>query len=273
MGDCAPPQTLTPESGSRLTTIALPTCDARFEPRDGRRLDGAHDDIVALQYCDIETLRVSAEDCIAMLPEDEKTRARRFLRDVDRLRFCVGKLMVRTLLAAHTGRTPQSIELGTGPNAKPCMKDGPSFNLSHSGSTVLVGIAESGDLGVDVEAVKAIGDIDSLARSCFSDREMEALAARSAGDKLRAFLRAWTRKEAFVKALGAGLQIDLRSFSVSLEDTIDNALLDAQACCPDADSWSILPARLPGAFEAAVAWNRPRFALHVSEFDFARVES
>jgi 4'-phosphopantetheinyl transferase len=151
--------------------------------------------------------------------------------------------------------------------------DGPSFNLSHSGSTVLLGIAESGDLGVDVEAVRKIADVDGLAHRCFSVREIEALAACTANEKLRAFFRAWTRKEAFLKALGTGLRIDPRSFSVSLDSRIGNALLDGKACCGDSDSWTVLPVRLPGAFEAAVAWNRPNLSLQVQEFDLNFSES
>lgn len=267
MGHCAIAQTLIRISGNEPSSTAPRPGGARIGPHDGQRLAGACRNEVTLHYCNLETIHTSAEACIDMLPDEDRSRARRFHRDADRLRFCIGRVMLRTLLAAYTGQTPQSITLSTGPNDKPVMNGGPSFNLSHSGTTVLVGVAESGDLGVDVEAVRAIDDIDSLARSCLSNREIEALAAWAAGEKLRAFLRAWTRKEAFVKALGTGIGIDLKSFSVSMNDTGDNALLDAGGCCPDADSWAVVPVRIPGAFEAAVAWNRPRFSVQVQEFE------
>ena len=238
-----------------------------------RQSEVSEENTVELHFCKLESVSMSVNEWIELLPEDEKAQARRYFREEDRLRFCIGRLMLRTLLAQNTGRAPESIVLDKGPHEKPYMTDGPSFNLSHSGSTVLVGIAASGDLGVDVEAVRPVDSMGALARSCLSDREQESFATCADGEKMRAFFRAWTRKEAFVKALGVGLKTSLKNFSVALDDRTGNALLDAQACCPDAQAWSIMSAHVPGAFEAAVAWNRPFFKLNVHEFDLTIFET
>ena len=228
---------------------------------------------VTLHYCDIDKVRLPIEDLSAALVSEEEVRARRFHRKADQLRFCVGRVMLREILAAHTGRTAKSIELSTGPHGKPYADCGPSFNLSHSGSTVMLGVAESGDVGVDVELVRPLEDLDQLVSRCFSDSEREALEAQTEPEKTQSFYRTWTRKEAFVKALGGGLNVDLKSFSVSMHDSVGNVLLDASLCCSNSDDWSIRPVLFPNDFVAAVAWNRRSFLVELKEFEVGFTES
>lgn len=223
---------------------------------------------VAVYFCSIDNAGVNDPTRLATtLTEQEQQHALRFHRVCDRLRYCTGRLLMRTILAKHVRQAPSHIELKTGPRGKPFVEHGPSFNLSHSGPAVLLAIADNGDLGVDVELVRPLEDLDDLAHRCFSAAELEALESRSGIEKTQAFFRTWTRKEAFIKALGGGLSIDLKRFSVSIEDREDNVLVDASACTDGRDQWCIRPVRLPGDFAAAVALNVDNFSVSLIEWE------
>jgi len=90
------------------------------------------------------------------------------------------------------------------------------FNLSHSGSLLLIGIAAGLDLGIDVEQVRPMRSAERLVRRFFSEREQEEFRSVPEPLKLEAFFTCWSRKEAFLKALGRGLSHPLNRFSVSV---------------------------------------------------------
>ncbi len=92
----------------------------------------------------------------------------------------------------------------------------PFFNISHAGHWLLMGISERYEIGVDIE--RAI-DIDhlSIAREFFHPLEIRQLEeAQNAADLKNLFFRLWAYKEAFVKAIGHGLNYDLDQFAVKI---------------------------------------------------------
>ena len=228
---------------------------------------------VMLHYCNIEGHSSRIEELTNRLSVEEQQRARRFHRDSDRLRFCVGRSLLRKILSAQTNRPPRSITIRNGSYGKPYVDGGPWFNLSHSGPAVLVGISQSGEIGVDIELVKPLRDLDELAQRCFSPRELESLERWTGFDRTRAFFRAWTRKEAFVKALGGGLSIDLKSFSVSLDDVTGNVLLGAPPCPMDLNGWGIQAVPVPAELVAAVALQRRELTVEIIDHDSAFAET
>jgi 4'-phosphopantetheinyl transferase len=90
------------------------------------------------------------------------------------------------------------------------------FNLSHSDELAVYGFAAGRELGVDVEEVRGLQDATDVAARFFSRRENEAYLALEARDRPQGFFNCWTRKEAFIKALGDGLYHPLDRFDVSL---------------------------------------------------------
>jgi 4'-phosphopantetheinyl transferase len=156
-----------------------------------------------------------------LLSTDEMERANRFVFERDRRRFIVGRSGLRQLLAARLGVQPQAIEFTYGPRGKPAL--GPRFsgsdlrfNLSHSGGLAVVALAAGRELGVDVEEVRALPDATDVAARFFSRRENEAYLGLEARDRPQGFFNCWTRKEAFIKALGDGLYHPLDRFDVTL---------------------------------------------------------
>ena len=115
---------------------------------------------------------------------------------------------LRELLAGYLGCAPGDVELEAGPQGKPRLRDpaGPRFSVTHSGLRALVAVTREREVGIDLERVRERRNVEALARRWFSERERRHVDARPESDRLAAFYRVWTLKEACVKANGAGLQ-------------------------------------------------------------------
>ena len=151
------------------------------------------------------------------LSEDEVAKAERFHWHRDRARYIVGRAALRRVLADRLGCLPAAIRFSYGSNGKPMLEGGRGyveFNLAHSGGDAVIALADGAAVGVDIELLRPIADVESLARLVFSDVELRELAL--ALDPGLAFLNGWTRKEAYVKALGLGLSAPLTEIIVSL---------------------------------------------------------
>ena len=155
--------------------------------------------------------------CERALSAEERARMARFLRPEDRARFAASHAAKRLILARALAREPGALAFAVAPGGRPDLVGTPlSFNLSHSGTRALVALSTEAPVGVDVEALRPLPDALRIARSHFAPDEVAALA-QLGGEALRAaFFALWTRKEAVVKALGAGLALPLTRFSVSL---------------------------------------------------------
>ena len=158
--------------------------------------------------------------CEPCLEPSERLRAGRFRAARDRRRYSVAHAALRWLLSRHTGRRPHELRFAAGPQGKPMLEPGSgdalSFNLSRSGDLALIGITAGARLGLDVEQLRVVEDAAAIARSLFSPGECSRLAALGPEGADAGFLACWTRKEAFVKALGAGLSFPLDRFEVTL---------------------------------------------------------
>jgi len=111
------------------------------------------------------------------------------------------------------------------------------FNVSHSGATAMLAFARGRALGVDVEQIREDFDTDAIARRFFSAHEVQQLFALDAAERHQAFFRCWTRKEAFIKAVGTGLSLPLGQFDVSLKPRDTNALLSTRPDSTEAERW------------------------------------
>jgi 4'-phosphopantetheinyl transferase len=155
------------------------------------------------------------------LSPDERARANRFRFAKDRNDFSVGRGLLRELLGGYLGEAPTALEFSYGEYGKPFLSGarasgGLSFNLSHSAGVAVYAIARERNLGIDVERINPDFGGEAIARRYFSAREVDDLLSLPPGKRPDAFFQCWTRKEAYLKARGAGLQIPLASFSVSL---------------------------------------------------------
>ena len=143
-------------------------------------------------------------------------------------------MLVRAALRYELGRrldcAPSSIRFSYNPAGKPQLARaddaGISFNVSHSGSRGLLAFGVGCQVGCDVEFMKPDIEFHALARHSFSIDERRQLAALAASDVMPAFYRCWTRKEAYIKALGHGVGYGLSRFDVSVRAAETRVLAD-----------------------------------------------
>jgi len=164
-----------------------------------------------------EAVRASA----ALLSDAERQRASRFVFDRDRRRFIVARARLRRSLAARLSVRPESVELVYGAHGKPrlarhCPTSDLHFNVSHAEDVAVYAFSHGREIGVDIESVRVIHDTEDIAARFFSHREYEAYLALEPRDRPLGFFNCWTRKEAYVKALGDGLSHPLDCFDVTL---------------------------------------------------------
>lgn len=199
--------------------------------------------------------------CERLLSPAELERADRFRFARHRRRHIVSWAAVRRLLGLYANRAPSRLSFSYGEKGKPTLDDDPEleFNLTHSRDVALVAVGRGGPIGVDVEHLAPLADADEIARRFFSRREVEIYLRQPEELRLRAFYDCWTRKEAFVKALGEGLFLSLDRFDVSLAPSEPARILAIDGSTEEASGWylqSIEPA--PGFVGALAAPWRPR---------------
>lgn len=194
----------------------------------------------------------------------------RFHFDWLRRRQMVATGLLRHVLGTIVGADPRALRFGRGPHGKPELEGGVVFNLSHSGEWWLLGVADEGRLGVDVEVHRPLAELASLARSTFHpDEAAEVLAHPTPDDRLHAFFRVWARKEAFIKAVGMGLAYPLTGFRVSSAPDADPVLRAIDDPAESVAEWSLRPVSWAPGLAAAIAWDRADVRIDWREIDGA----
>jgi 4'-phosphopantetheinyl transferase len=174
----------------------------------------------------------AAPSLLALLDHAERERWAAYRRDADRERFLVGCGLAKTVIAACTGRRPAEVSFDRAcrrcgrPHGKPVLRGGDlEFSVSHSGDLVAVAVATA-PVGVDVEQLDGRprepggNDLAALGRTVLAEEERAALAAVDPAGQARAFLVAWTRKEAVTKARGDGLRVPFGEVVVAADPAV-----------------------------------------------------
>jgi 4'-phosphopantetheinyl transferase len=152
----------------------------------------------------------------SLLSDAERQRAGRFRFAGHRRRFIVARARLREFLGARLGVQAERVALTYGENGKPRLANGElQFSVSHCDDVALFAFSKEVEVGVDVEAIRPVREADAIAAQFFTERERETYAALSPRERILGFLRLWTRKEAFVKALGAGFSVPVERFDLS----------------------------------------------------------
>ena len=189
------------------------------------------------------------------LTADEHTRADRFRSDKGRAHFIAARGCLRVILAKYLHCQASEIIFAYGKQGKPALagseaETGVRFNVSHSEGRALVAIGQDADVGVDIEhQSRQIGQMTRLAGRFFAEGEYTMLLNTPESDRREAFFNCWTRKEAFVKALGAGLAHSLKDFEVSLDRPAK--LLSAKGVA--VDQWTLAHLDVGDGYIGAVA--------------------
>jgi 4'-phosphopantetheinyl transferase len=147
---------------------------------------------------------MAADAAMAVLDATERQRAARLHFDRDRQHFVLGRAFLRRVLAGYSDRPPEAIALAQGPHGKPALADPDDelrFNFSRSGPICVVAVTKGAEIGVDVEELRSVRDMDNA----LTPRERTLVRAAPHERRDGILLRCWTRKEAVLKAAGTGL--------------------------------------------------------------------
>jgi 4'-phosphopantetheinyl transferase len=179
-----------------------------------------------------------------ILAAHERERAARFHFPRDRARFTMGRSILRMLLGGYLEIPPTNVRYVPGTFGKleltPQNESNPlRFNLSHRHGLALYAFVLDQEVGVDVEWPRNHPDLERVSERFFSESEKEALRAVPPDQRQVAFFNCWTRKEAFIKAIGTGLSYPLHEFDVSLAPGEPARLCGIRGNASIAEGWHL----------------------------------
>lgn len=191
-----------------------------------------------------------------VLSHDERARAARFYFRHDAMRFIVARATLRGILGGCLGVEPGVLAFTYGPRGKPELGE-PSgsdvqFSVSHSADVAVYAVTHGWRVGVDVERLRLGVEIEAIADGTFSPREQAALRRLPPAQRCEGFFNCWTRKEAYIKAIGEGLAYPLERFSVSLAPGAPARLEAFDDDPAEAAGWTMEALAPPAGFVGAV---------------------
>ena len=194
----------------------------------------------------------------ALLSPDERRRAESFYFRKDRDRFVLARALLRIVLGRYLKLNAAEVRFSYSAYGKPALAQGCGtgeirFNLSHSNALALYAVTRGREIGVDIEYIRPELAGEEIAERFFSAAEAEALRRLPAHQRTEAFFNCWTRKEAYIKAIGEGLSVPLNEFDVTLVPGEAARLLKTSGNLQEASRWSLLELAPAPGYVAALA--------------------
>jgi 4'-phosphopantetheinyl transferase len=219
------------------------------------RLTRPNHDTVVVWAARLEVEQAQLDAYTGLLSADERERATRFHFEQHRRRFTAARGILRCLLGGYLNRHPADIRFVYGSAGKPALDrdEGLRFNVAHSHEMALYAFTYAREIGVDIEFMRPVADMEQVAACCFSRREFADWKGLSEAQKPEGFFNGWTRKEAYIKALGEGLSHPLNQFDVSLRPGQAARLLNVQGNPSEAARWSLQAIHPEPGYAAALA--------------------
>jgi 4'-phosphopantetheinyl transferase len=194
------------------------------------------------------------------LDSAERSRAEAFHSPKDRHRYVAAHGFLRFAVGEALGCSANKLVFEKSPHEKPQLQSNEhdtrrlKFNLSRAAGWTLIAIGWNRELGVDLESAESLPDDDDslskLAARILSKRKLETWnAIQNPARRREAFLRMWTRKEAYVKATGEGLRHDLANFELPTDATP----FDVRSAKRPKDRWIVHDLSVPVELTAALA--------------------
>lgn len=206
----------------------------------------------------------AASDQLTLLSEYELERARKMRTVQLHDRFVADHGILRILLGNYLDQSPKDIVFATNEYGKPsillpdCRLN---FNMSHSGALTMIAICLEAEIGLDIEVIRPIPEWEEIALSHFSSQEIASIRTEPSSEQQNAFFRCWTRKEAFIKAVGMGLSIPLHHFSVSTSLSDNAALLHCDWNPEEITRWSLVHLNPGDGYVGALAIDRQFYSI------------
>jgi 4'-phosphopantetheinyl transferase len=190
----------------------------------------------------LEAVEDNFARAFSWLSPDETDRAARFRFEKHRRAYVLGRAVLRALTANYLHIAPTDVTFTYGPKGKPALAGARCplcFNVSNSGDLAAYAFTLDCEIGVDVEHRRRMVDIEPIARRFFAPAEVEELMGLPETDRQEGFFNCWTRKEAYIKALGDGLSVPLDSFQVTLQPGVPARMIRLDGSAEAAEHWTL----------------------------------
>lgn len=228
-------------------------------------------DQVHLWKISLKADNIDIQEYFGLLSRAEKDQTTKFYFIEDRNRFIIRRGVLRVLLSRYLNNSPEFIIFELGEFNKPQLAIAGNdakinFNLSFSKNLALIGVTLAKNIGVDIEFMENKKDLEAISKRYFSTGEIQELSRLPKDKFLEGFYNCWTRKEAFIKGVGQGLQFPLDKFVVSLIPGEPTRLLQVEDNLQEPSKWTIVSIFPASGFAAAVAVEGKDFEVEFLEF-------
>ncbi|HMP81134.1 MAG TPA: 4'-phosphopantetheinyl transferase superfamily protein [Verrucomicrobiota bacterium] len=214
-------------------------------------------DVVHVWCIDLDLPQARVDGLFQTLSPDERDRAGRFKFASGRNHYIVGRAMLRRLLGGALSLDPAALKFSYGPHGKPELAGTAAgllrFNLSHSSGLALIAVTSGCPVGVDIEHTRPAKLASEIAARFFTQRESNALGQLSEASRAEAFLRLWTRKEAWLKATGGALVESIRRVEISVHPGEPARVLEVEGRPGEAAAWTLTDLQPADGFIGALA--------------------
>jgi 4'-phosphopantetheinyl transferase len=205
-----------------------------------------------------------------VLAPDEKARSERFCFPHLRKSFITTRGALRYLLGRYLSVSPANIEFHYGSKGKPALAPAIeiNFNVTHSADFAAFAFTLGCQIGIDLEHIHAVPELQGIASRYFCREEAAEIAALPPEERESAFFRCWTRKEAYIKAIGDGLSAPLNEFRVTLRAGEPSRFVHLAHDTAAAEAWTLHDLRLAPGYTAALAYcdrERPLSRFHIAD--------
>jgi len=178
-------------------------------------MDIKEGDLHIWRYTSDET-EYQLEKTAPLLSEEEKKRCAEYLNEAEKIRYTCNHRFVRQVLAKYLDLSPAQLEFSHAPMGKPFLKNSNLFfNYSYRTTFGILAISKDKEVGVDIEKMKVLQDVETFASFSFSENEKKIIFKSSPEKFQNTLFTFWTFKEAIIKALGVGLNADLTQIDLA----------------------------------------------------------
>jgi 4'-phosphopantetheinyl transferase len=162
---------------------------------------------------------LEVEECKDLLSDTELEKMHFFNTKQSKDSFVVSQGVLRILLSSYLGISPKLATFGRRGKGKPFSLDDPGlhFNLSNSGKLAVIAFSRDSELGIDIEQIRTLPDLDEMIETNFTSNEIRFINARPE-ERLQRFFRFWTVKESYLKAIGEGMRLEPKNIEFSIDN-------------------------------------------------------
>lgn len=204
----------------------------------------------------------------ALLTDQEIEREEKFRTEILKKKFTISRGILRLLLQSYNQKV-EGVDFCYGEHGKPFLRHNPNnlqFNLAHSHDLIIYGFLHQFQIGVDIEYIRDDFLPNDLVNYVFSDSEKKDYNTLKDSEKKLAFYHAWTRKEAFVKAIGKGLFQSLEKIEITFKIGDKPKILSFENDFQVANDWSLHSLKIAPEYVGAVVCQAPSVNLKIFDY-------